>query len=107
VFGFQVEGARWDPSAGQLEESKPKKPFSVVPVVNCRATIAPPEGKEDKTLYQCPVYKTEARGATYVFTAQLKTKAPPQRWILAGVALILDVEGVSDAYAPNREVPLT
>ena len=106
VFGFQVEGARWDVGSGQLEESRPKKPFSVVPVVNCRAAIAPAAGKEDPTLYMCPCYKTEARGATYVFTAQLKTKASPQRWILAGVALILDVEGVSDAYAPGKEVPI-
>ena len=106
VFGFQVEGARWDVPSGQLEESKPKKPFSVLPVVNCRAVLAPPEGKVDQTLYMCPCYKTEARGATYVFTAQLKTKAPPQKWIIAGVALILDVEGVSDAFAPGKEVHL-
>lgn len=63
--------------------------------------------KEDKTVYQCPVYKTESRGATYVFTAQLKTKLPPAKWILAGVALILDVEGVSDAFAPGKEIPLS
>jgi len=108
VFGLQVEGARWEPAAGQLEESRPKKPFSVMPVVNCRAALAPADGKEDKSLYRCPVYKTEARGATYVFTAQLKTKSSPQRWILAGVALILDVEGVTDAYVlnppPGKEV---
>ena len=36
--------------------------------------------------------------------AQLKTKLPPQKWILGGVAMILDVEGVSDAYAPGKEV---
>ena len=89
---------------GQLEESLPKKQFSVVPVVNCRAALLPAEGKEEKGVYQCPVYKTETRGATYVFTAQLKTKAPPQKWILAGVAIILDVEGVSDAFAPGKEV---
>lgn len=35
IFGFQVEGARWDNSVGQLDESLPKKSFSVVPVVNC------------------------------------------------------------------------
>lgn len=106
VFGFQVEGARWDAAAGQLDESRPKKPFSVVPVVNCRAGLSQPQGKEDQSLYMCPVYKTTARGATYVFTAQLKTKAPPRRWILAGVALILDVEGVSDAFGPGKEVKL-
>jgi hypothetical protein len=36
----------------------------------------------------------------------MKTKLPPQKWILAGVALILDVEGVSDAFAPGKEVSL-
>jgi dynein heavy chain len=75
--------------------------------VNCRAQQIPQDGKEEKGIYQCPVYKTETRGATYVFTAQLKTKAPAQKWILAGVAIILDVQGVSDAYAPGREVGLT
>ncbi len=42
-------------------------------------------------VYMCPVYKTEQRGPTYVFSSQLKTKSPPARWILAGVALLLDV----------------
>ena len=106
VFGFQVEGARWDMQAGTLEESRPKKPFSVVPVVNCRAGLAPPPGKEDPNQYMCPVYMTTNRGNTYVFTAQLKTKAPARKWILAGVAMILDVEGVSDPYKPGLELKL-
>jgi len=98
IFGMQVEGARWDNSLGQLEESYPKKQFSVVPVVLCCAADMPPPGKEEKGVYQCPVYQTTSRGATYVFDAQLKTKQPPAKWILAGVAVILDVEGVSDRY---------
>jgi dynein heavy chain len=77
-----------------------------MPVVNCRAAPVPADGKDDKQAYICPVYKTDSRGATYVFPAQLKTKAPPAKWVLAGVALILDVEGVSDAYAPGKEVAL-
>jgi len=48
VFGFQVEGARWDPNSG-LEESEPKKQFSVVPVVLCKAVIL--SEKEDKGVY--------------------------------------------------------
>jgi len=76
-----------------------------VPVVNTRA-VPLTDGKEDKSIYQCPVYKTVNRGNTYVFTAQLKTKQSPQKWILAGVAMLLDVEGVSDAFAPKKEVPL-
>jgi dynein heavy chain len=107
VFGMQVEGARWDMSVGQLEESLPKKQFSVLPVVNCRAVpLAAPTEKEMKTIYQCPVYKTENRGATIVFIAQLKTKVLPEKWILAGVGLILDVEGVSDAFAPGVTVQM-
>jgi len=104
VFGFQVEGARWDMN-GHLEESFPKKQFSVLPIVNCRA-VQLQENKEDKNVYKCPVYKTENRGNTYVFEAQLKTKLPPQKWILAGVAIILDVEGESDAHVPGKEPPI-
>lgn len=105
VFGFQVEGARWDAAVGQLEDSRPKKQFSVMPVVNCRAVMIT-DNKEDKSVYQCPVYKTANRGNTYVFTAQLKTKLPAQKWVLAGVAILLDVEGVSDAFGPKKEVAL-
>lgn len=98
VFGFQIEGCRWDNALGQLEESYPKRPFSVMPVVNCRAAPIDTGGKKDQNVYACPVYKTETRGNTYVFTAQLKTKQPPAKWTLAGVACIFDVEGVSDVY---------
>ena len=31
-----------------------------------------------------------------MFTAQLRTRYPPRKWILAGVAILMDVEGVSD-----------
>jgi len=103
VFGLQVEGARWDSNGNSLEESEPKRQFSVVPVVNCKAVQMSTSTKEEKGLYMCPVYKTDQRGATYVFTAQMKTKHSPQKWILAGVAMILDVEGVSDAFAPGKE----
>merc|ERR1712037_677975 len=84
--------------AGEL----PKKQFSVVPVVNCKPILLV-EGKEEKGVYQCPVYMNESRGKSYVFMAQLKTKHPPLRWTLAGVALILDVEGVSDSFPFGKE----
>lgn len=103
VFGFHIEGARWDSNIGQLDESFPKKQYSIVPVVHCKAQKIPPPGKEEKGIYQCPVYKTNMRGNTYVFTAQLKTKLPPQKWVLAGVSIILDVEGVADAAVPGKE----
>jgi len=91
-----LEGARWDISLGQLEESKPKEMFCVMPVVYCKAAPVPADGKEDKSSYQCPCYKTVDRGGTYVFTGQLKTRLPPRKWVLAGVAMLLDVEGVAE-----------
>lgn len=68
IFGMQVEGARWDP-AGSLEESEPKKQFSIVPVVNCKAQENDKRKSDDKNVYQCPVYLTPTRGKSYVFTA--------------------------------------
>jgi dynein heavy chain len=72
-----------------LDKSQPKEMFCKMPVMNARACSV---DKVDATgIYQCPVYKTEQRGPTYVFSAQLKTKSPPGRWVLAGAAMILDV----------------
>jgi len=102
VFGFQVEGARWDMNSMCLEESLPKTSFSLVPVVNCRAAIA--SDKEDKTVYICPVYKTVDRMNTYVFPAQLRTtKHPAAKWVISGVAMILDVPGQADIFAPGKD----
>lgn len=75
-----------------------------MPVVNCKTVML--TDKEDKTVYQCPVYKTVDRMMTYVFPAQLKTKYPPAKWILAGVAMILDVPGAGDQFALGKEPPL-
>jgi hypothetical protein len=33
--------------------------------------------------------------------AYLKTKVNPDRWILAGACIVLDVEGFSDPYKPG------
>lgn len=93
VYGMFLEGCKIDLNSKFLDESEPKKLLMELPVVICRAAPVPPEGKEDKSLYICPVYKTKKRGpVTYVFDAQLKTKDPPQKWTLAGAAIILDAE---------------
>jgi len=90
VHGLSMEGATWNVKAGAIEASKPREMFTLMPVINCRAMSA--EKTEKKGVYMCPVYKTRFRGPTYVFMAQLKTKSPPARWIMAGVALIMDVQ---------------
>jgi dynein heavy chain len=102
VFGFQVEGARWDMNSMCLDESLPKTSFSLVPVVNCRAAIV--SDKIDKTVYICPVYKTVDRMNTYVFPAQLRTtKHPADKWVISGVAMILDIPGAADIFVPGKD----
>jgi hypothetical protein len=54
--------------------------------LNC---LCPPQ--ELRNLYECPVYKTRQRGPTYVWTFNLRTKEKASKWVLAGVALLLQI----------------
>jgi len=89
ITGLYLEGARWDLNGAVLEKSAPKEMFCAMPVINCRAVNT--DKAEATGVYHCPCYKTEMRGPTYVFSAQLKSKSPSARWIMAGVALLMDV----------------
>eukprot|EP00669_Euglena_mutabilis_P007984 TRINITY_DN3148_c0_g1_i1.p1 TRINITY_DN3148_c0_g1~~TRINITY_DN3148_c0_g1_i1.p1 ORF type:complete len:130 (-),score=44.32 TRINITY_DN3148_c0_g1_i1:170-559(-) len=89
VFGLCMEGARWDVGQSSIEESRMKELYPKMPVMTIRAL---PANKVDlKDLYACPVYKTQERGPGYVATLHLKTKAPSRKWVIGGVALLLDV----------------
>ncbi|KAF4642858.1 dynein heavy chain family protein [Toxoplasma gondii] len=92
VTGLHLDGARWDMASSCLEESRPKELFCALPVVHCKAELG--SKKEDSGTYICPVYRTQQRGATFIFDAQLRTKYPSAKWIMGGVAMILDI-GVS------------
>lgn len=59
-----------------------------MPVINCKAG---PATDSEKGLYICPTYCTCQRRPYYVFPAQLRTKYPAAKWVLAGVAMILDI----------------
>jgi dynein heavy chain len=89
VTGCWLEGARWDTISGTLEDSRPKEMFTVMPVIQCKA--GPQVEKLDKNIYVCPAYCVPIRRPYFVFPAQLKTKQPADKWVLAGVAIILDV----------------
>eukprot|EP00419_Tripos_fusus_P089720 CAMPEP_0172840684 /NCGR_PEP_ID=MMETSP1075-20121228/29493_1 /TAXON_ID=2916 /ORGANISM="Ceratium fusus, Strain PA161109" /LENGTH=548 /DNA_ID=CAMNT_0013684565 /DNA_START=1 /DNA_END=1647 /DNA_ORIENTATION=- len=89
VTGLFLEGARWDINTGVLEDSRPKEMFVRMPIINCRA--GPSLEREPPNIYICPTYCVPTRSGYFVFTAQLRTKQPPAKWVLAGVALILDV----------------
>ncbi|KAG8139084.1 hypothetical protein E2320_001860 [Naja naja] len=89
IFGLYMEGARWDIQAGVVAEARLKDLTPMLPVIFARAI--PIERQETKHLYKCPVYKTKLRGPTYTWTFNLKTKEKPSKWVLAGVALLLEV----------------
>ncbi|XP_059524579.1 dynein axonemal heavy chain 9 [Myotis daubentonii] len=89
VHGLFMEGARWDAQAGVITEAKLKDLTPPMPVMFIKAI---PADKQDcRSVYACPVYKTCQRGPTYVWTFNLKTKENPSKWVLAGVALLLQV----------------
>ena len=91
AHGLFVEGARWDVQAGVLDDAIMKQLYPPLPLILIKAQT---QGKDEaRDIYPCPVYMTQDRGPTYVFTAGLKTKAPPIKWVLAGVSLLMDVSG--------------
>jgi len=92
IHGLYLEGARWDVGGGVLEDAVIKQLYPPMPVVLVKA--ATHDKMEARDIYACPVYKTQHRGPTFVFTAGLRTKAGANKWVLAGVALILDVVDV-------------
>jgi len=92
IHGLSLEGARWNLNHGMLETALPRELFCSLPVVLCKAIVrnAKNDGSESGYL-ACPVYATQRRGPTYVFSASLRTKAPTAKWVMAGVAAVLDV----------------
>jgi len=112
VHGLLMEGARWTDEeeasdhiysvgatscAGHLTESHLKVLLTLMPVIYVKAVMVLPEWspesvgylRGDPHLYECPVYLTASRGPTFVFLSTLKTMDPVHRWILAGVALLM------------------
>jgi len=89
IHGLYMEGARWDDKTGSVDESRPKELYARMPIVQIRA--AQFTGEKPKDTFECPTYKTQDRGPTFVFCAGLKTKAPASKWILGGVGLLMDV----------------
>lgn len=82
-------GARWDTQTGVIAEARLKELTPAMPVIFIKAI--PVDRMETKNIYECPVYKTRMRGPTYVWTFNLKTKEKASKWVLAAVALLLQV----------------
>lgn len=89
VHGLFMEGARWDTQTGMINEARLKELAPPMPIIFIRAI--PVDRMETRNVYECPVYKTKTRGPTYVWTFNLKSKEKSSKWILGGVALLLQV----------------
>ncbi|XP_009470045.1 PREDICTED: dynein heavy chain 17, axonemal isoform X2 [Nipponia nippon] len=89
VHGLFMEGARWDIPSGAIADARLKELTPMMPVIFIRAI--PVDRMDTKNVYECPVYKTRMRGPTYVWTFNLKTKEKAAKWILAAVALLLQI----------------
>lgn len=87
--GLFMEGARWDMQTGMISEARLKELAPAMPVIFLKAI--PVDRQDVRNVYECPVYKTKTRGPTFVWTFNLKTKEKPSKWILGGVALLLQV----------------
>ena len=111
VYGMFIEGARWPlgdeageqtevagvATSGFLCDGRLKELLPPLPVMYVRAVIVQPQWeptevgymRHSETIYDCPVYYTTMRGPTYIFLATLTTKDPVAKWVLSGVAIIL------------------
>ncbi|RLV98350.1 hypothetical protein DV515_00010875 [Chloebia gouldiae] len=90
VYGLYLEGAGWDRRNMRLAESKPKVLFELMPVIRIYAEN---NTAKDPRLYSCPVYKKSSRtDLNYIAAMDLKTRQPPEHWVLRGVALLCDVK---------------
>lgn len=89
MSGFYMQGARFDTPSLLMAESKPKELFSNMPIVVCSAILSTEE--ETAGVFSAPTYKTEFRGPTFIFSAQIRSKHPNAKWVLAGVACVMDV----------------
>ncbi|CAG7784872.1 unnamed protein product [Allacma fusca] len=89
IHGLFMEGARWDVLSGSIADSRSKEMYPLMPVVLLKAIT---QDKQDtRNTYECPLYKTPSRGATYVWTFNLRTKEKQGKWVLGGVAILLQV----------------
>jgi len=71
----------------------PKELSPELPVMH--VTAIEQKLQESLGFYDCPVYVTSMRGATFVFTAKLKMESDEydhRLWVLSGAALLMAPE---------------
>ncbi len=97
IYGLYLEGARFDEERGLMQESFPGIMYNLLPVIHFQPAV---NHKQFPNTYACPVYKTAVRkgvlsttgmSTNYVVPIELPTDQKEQKWILAGVAALLNL----------------
>ncbi|CAJ1336216.1 unnamed protein product [Effrenium voratum] len=116
VYGIFLEGARFDCSTHQLEDSRPKELFTDMPPLQ----FLPVRNRVPDVMdYRCPCYKVVSRKGTllttghstnFVLYIEVKTDKVVDKWIKAGVGLVVSLaiadftRDVSSKFKPSRTV---
>lgn len=92
IHGLWLEGAAWELGGegqeGYLIDQRPKELHPKMPIINVISVPRAEKRKEGQ--YNCPMYVTSARGATYVYPANLNMEDEhPTKWILSGTCLLM------------------
>jgi len=87
IHGLCMEGARWETKKNAIGDSFSKDLHPVMPVMQVRGIVYENVNKDG--IFDCPVYITTQRGGTITFTATLRTLDPVNKWVLGGVALMM------------------
>eukprot|EP00043_Microstomoeca_roanoka_P013217 m.129292 g.129292 ORF g.129292 m.129292 type:complete len:4796 (-) comp15694_c0_seq1:72-14459(-) len=91
IYGLSLDGAGWDRRNSQLTDPPPKVLYTPLPVLHLSAINSTAE--RDKRQYECPIYRKPRRtDLEYVSMVDLKTAAPPEKWVMRGVALLCDTK---------------
>jgi len=95
-YGLYMEGARWNSTTHQLDDSKPKQLYTELPLI---WFLPKRNRKQPETgIYVCPVYKVLSRAGTlsttghstnFCLNIELPTKEDQAKWIRAGVGAFL------------------
>ncbi|GFR19450.1 dynein heavy chain 9, axonemal [Trichonephila clavata] len=89
ICGLYMEGGRWDFAAGCIVDPLLKDLHPPMPVICLKSVLS--DKVDVRNSYGCPVYRTRQRGSTFVWEFPLKTNEPPEKWVIAGTALLLQV----------------
>jgi len=89
IWGLYLEAAAWDKKGAKLVDAPPKKLFCPIPCMFVTAIDKKEAGRYLHNQYLCPCYTIPAKtGLNFVFTANIKTEEPAQKWVLRGTSIM-------------------